>query len=232
MIRWLLAVMLLSNAAFAAHAPQPTDLQKAVAGKSEWLNVSRPLTAGDLKGRIVLLDFWTLGCINCMDIIPDLKALEQEFGTGITVIGVHSAKFADEKQTASIRAAVARYGITHPVVNDSDFAIWNAFGVKAWPTLVLLGPDGRIASVYAGEGNKAAIEADVKKLLDAYKGTLVTTALPLASEGAKLPESPLRFPGKITLGAWGKNIKTLPAALFVAIPAITASSSPIFPATS
>ncbi|KAB2861999.1 MAG: redoxin domain-containing protein, partial [Anaerolineae bacterium] len=84
----------------------------------DWINVSQPLTMANLKGKIVILDFWTYGCINCIHIIPDLKRLETEFGNNLIVVGVHSAKFENEGQTDNIRNIVQRYGVEHPVLND------------------------------------------------------------------------------------------------------------------
>ena len=109
----------------------------------EWLNVSEPLTMDDLEGKIVLLDFWTYGCINCIHVIPDLHRLEEEFGDELVVIGVHSAKFENEGQLNNIRNIVQRYEVTHPVVNDADFRIWSTYGVNAWPTLVVIDPLGK-----------------------------------------------------------------------------------------
>ncbi|MEK7789837.1 MAG: thioredoxin-like domain-containing protein, partial [Planctomycetota bacterium] len=96
-------------------------------GGTAWLNVSRPLTLADLKGKVVLLDFWTYCCINCMHIIPDLKKLETKYSKDLVVIGVHSAKFQNEREAENIRQAILRYGIEHPVINDSNFAIWQAY---------------------------------------------------------------------------------------------------------
>src|ERR1700733_8999380 len=98
----------------------PTDLQ--------WLNVDKPLSLKeDLRGKVVVLDFWTFCCINCMHVIPDLKRLESKYGDALMVIGVHTAKFVTEKETDNIRAAILRYDVTHPVINDSDFEVWNLF---------------------------------------------------------------------------------------------------------
>src|SRR4051812_40757332 len=93
----------------------------------EWLNTKSPLSIKDLKGKVVLLDFWTYCCINCMHIIPDLKKLEAKYSKELVVIGVHSAKFQNEKQTQNIREAIQRYEIEHPVVNDKDFKIWRSY---------------------------------------------------------------------------------------------------------
>lgn len=183
-----------------------TETYRAITSQSIWLNTSRPLKAEDLQGRILLLDFWTLGCINCMDIIPDLKYLEQTFGDKLTVIGVHSAKFANEKDTENIRNAILRYGLVHPVTNDADFTIWNKFGVRAWPTLVLINPLGTASQVYEGEGHRAALEADINALLQKYSGSVVTAPLPIALESSRKPQTALSFPGKIIAQDEGRLI--------------------------
>ncbi|HKK20262.1 MAG TPA: thioredoxin-like domain-containing protein, partial [candidate division Zixibacteria bacterium] len=128
-----------------AYAPDfPKDLP--------WLNTDRSYSIHDFKGKIVLLDFWTFCCINCMHIIPDLKKLEEKYKDDLVVIGVHSAKFQTERQTSAIREAILRYGIKHPVINDSSFAVWSEYGARAWPTLVLINPNGRIIGTHSGEG--------------------------------------------------------------------------------
>src|SRR5262245_17952912 len=115
----------------------------------EWLNTTRPLKLAEMRGKLVLLDFWTFCCINCMHVIPDLKYLKKKYaGQPVLVIGVHSAKFTHEKETASIRQAVLRHRIEHPVVVDSDFAVWQAYTVRAWPTLVLIDPEGYLLGVF------------------------------------------------------------------------------------
>lgn len=132
--------------------------------QNEWLNTPRPLTKEDAKGRMILLDFWTYGCINCMQVVPDLKKLEKEFGERLLVIGVHSAKFSGEKGSKRILAAAKRFGLEHPVVNDSSFDVWDGFNVNAWPTQVLLDHNGQVVARYAGEGHYAEIRADMAKL--------------------------------------------------------------------
>lgn len=117
-----------------------------------WFNVVEPPTIAGLRGKIVLLDFWTLGCINCQHIIPDLKRLEEEFASSLVVIGVHSGKYSTEQDDESIRESIRRYGLRHPVVNDPDFAVWSRFGARAWPTLVLIDPAGNVVGMHAGEG--------------------------------------------------------------------------------
>ena len=118
----------------------------------DWLNVDGPLDLASLRGKIVLLDFWTYGCINCIHIIPDLKRLEAEFPDELVVIGVHSAKFDNEGNTDNIREITQRYDLRHPVVNDADFEIWNSWGARAWPTVALVDPEGNAVGIHAGEG--------------------------------------------------------------------------------
>src|SRR5690348_16393851 len=112
-------------------------------GADAWLNTEKPISINDLKGQVVLLDFWTYCCINCMHIFPDLHYLEEKYkNEPVVVIGVHSGKFDQEKDADHIRQAILRHNITHPVAVDSEYKIWNEYGVNAWPTLILIGPDG------------------------------------------------------------------------------------------
>ncbi|MCH7811759.1 MAG: redoxin domain-containing protein, partial [Chloroflexi bacterium] len=103
-------------------------------GGHTWFNVSEPLSLAGLQGKVVLLDFWTSGCINCQQIIPDLDRLEEEFADELVIIGVHSGKYDREQEDQSVRQSLLRYGLKHPVVNDPDFIIWSIYGVNAWPT--------------------------------------------------------------------------------------------------
>jgi thiol-disulfide isomerase/thioredoxin len=168
----------------------------AKGGSGGWLNVTRPLTADDMKGRLVLLDFWTYGCINCIQIIPDLKALENKFGDDLLIIGVHSAKFKGEQGNSRILSAAKRFGLEHPVINDSDFAIWNSFKVKAWPTLILLNEKGVEISRYQGEGHRLDLEKDIQKNIGNVvqgKGRDSVSSLILKEQS----KSNLSFPARI-----------------------------------
>lgn len=178
-------------------AMKPSALHHAITQQSGWLNTSRALTAEELKGRIILLDFWTFCCINCMHVIPDLQYLEKTFGDKLTVIGVHSAKFLNERDSENIRNAILRYDIEHPVTNDHNFAIWQSFGIKAWPTFVLINPDGLIEEIYSGEGNRDAVEEDIRALLKKYEGRINSAPLPMALEKGKVSPQPLDFPAKL-----------------------------------
>jgi thiol-disulfide isomerase/thioredoxin len=177
-------------------------------GGRGWLNTDRPLSLALLRGKVVLLDFWTYGCVNCMHVIPDLKRLEEKYTNQLVVIGVHSAKFENEKETENIRRIVLRYGVEHPVVNDADFRIWQAYAVRAWPTLVLIDAAGYIVGMASGEGNYEALDRAIGQLVeDARKrGTLNEQPLKLTLERAKTGDLPLAFPGKVLADARGDRL--------------------------
>jgi thiol-disulfide isomerase/thioredoxin len=164
-----------------------------------WLNSDHPLSLTELRGRVVLLDFWTYCCINCMHVLPDLKTLEERYPNELVVIGVHSAKFANEGQNENIRQAMLRYEINHPVVNDAQFAIWHQYGVRAWPTLVMIDPEGYAVGVYSGEGNLARIDRDIQLILQTHPEVTKQRPFPTTREDA--PATPLRYPGKVLADA-------------------------------
>ena len=167
------------------------------------MNTDKPLSLAALKGKIVLLDFWTYGCINCIHIIPDLKKLEAKYPNQLVVIGVHSAKFANEKETENIRRIILRYEIEHPVYNDSEYAVWSSYGVRAWPTQVLIDPAGYVVGAVSGEGNYEIIDQTIAKLVEEFRkrGELNEQPLNLVLERAKVGDLPLAFPGKILADA-------------------------------
>ena len=178
-----------------------TVLGDRVAGRAPefkakaWLNVPSPLTMAGLSGKVVVLDFWTYCCINCMHVLPDLARLEEKYaGKAFAVVGVHSAKFTNEALVDNIRQAVLRYEVRHPVAVDDDFGTWNAFGVDSWPTIIVVAPDGRIAGRFSGEGNYEEIDGLVAGLLKQFAGKLKPAPIPLKQEEA--PEGLLSFPGK------------------------------------
>lgn len=179
-------------------------------GGKDWLNVGRPLSLKeDLAGRVVLLDFWTFCCINCIHILPDLKYLEDRFrDEPFAVVGIHSAKFENERDADNIRQAVLRYGIEHPVVSDPGFDIWQRYGANAWPTLMLVGPDGYVLSAMSGEGHREPLEKLIAVALELYRerGKLAPKPLPLALERAKVAPGELSFPGKIAVDAAGERL--------------------------
>lgn len=168
-------------------------------GGHGWLNTSGEIDIKDLRGKIVLLDFWTYCCINCMHVLPDLEYLEEKYDKQIVVIGVHSAKFENEKDTKAIRDAIMRYEIKHPVINDADMVVWRKFGARAWPTLVIIDPEGKYVGYLSGEGNRDVMEQVIVKMADYHrtKGTLDETPVKFALEAEKRNPTPLKYPGKV-----------------------------------
>jgi len=166
-------------------------------GGVAWFNTDKPIKIADLKGKIVLLDFWTFCCINCMHVIPDLQRLERKYAKELVVVGVHSAKFDNEKDSDSIRQAILRYDIEHPVVNDAEFKIWNKFGAKAWPYFVLIDPDGNIVGTASGEGQYETFVRAIDDLIRKFDSKLNREELKFGSERNKVKPGALAFPGKI-----------------------------------
>ncbi|GAB4144068.1 MAG: hypothetical protein Tsb009_15550 [Planctomycetaceae bacterium] len=168
-------------------------------GGTAWLNTAGEITLKDLRGKIVLLDFWTYCCINCMHVLPDLKYLEKKYAKEIVVIGVHSAKFDNEKDSKNIRNAIVRYEIEHPVINDANMKVWQKFGARAWPTLIMIDPEGYYCGYVSGEGNRQLLEVVIEKLIAYHKAkkTLDRTPVSFALERKKIKSGPLRYPGKV-----------------------------------
>jgi len=176
---------------------------------AEWLNTDKPLSIKDFKGKLVLLDFWTFCCINCMHIIPDLKKLEEKYHSELVVIGVHSAKFLTEQGTENIRNAILRYGLEHPVINDKDFIVWNEYTASAWPTLVLIDPNGKVIGTSTGEGVYDLFDPVISSAISYYDANgpaLDRTPVKFALEKNKEPKSLLNYPGKITADATGSRL--------------------------
>jgi thiol-disulfide isomerase/thioredoxin len=169
-------------------------------GNYPWLNTEKPLSIASLKGRVVLLDFWTYCCINCLHVLPDLKYLEQKYKDSLTVIGVHSAKFENEKEVENIRQAILRYDIEHPVIVDSGMKVWQSYAVRAWPTLMVIDPESYVVGFVSGEGNREALDALVGKLIAEYKdkNAIDFKELRFSLEKQRKPVSTaLAFPGKV-----------------------------------
>jgi DNA-binding beta-propeller fold protein YncE len=188
----------MTRRSFAGSAPAP-EFPSGL----DWLNTDRPLSMAQLRGKVVVLDFWTYGCINCMHIIPDLKLLEAEFPEELVVIGVHSAKFKHEGATDNIRQVILRYGLEHPVINDRDFHVWQTWGARAWPTLAIIDPAGNVVGAHSGEGIFPLFKTIVASLIEEFDAQhmLDRTPLNLKLEKAGLPETVLSFPGKVRADA-------------------------------
>lgn len=192
--------------AAAQQQPKLVDAPDLIGGTA-WLNTDKAISLADLRGRIVLLDFWTLCCINCIHTLPDLAVIEERYPGMVVVIGIHTPKFDNEKKTESVLKAVLRYEIKHPVVNDADRKIWTTYGANHWPTLVLIDPDGKFRGYAKGEGHLALIDRDIRKLIKEFeaKGTLKKDPIQfkLSSEKAA---SPLNFPGKVLADSKSKRV--------------------------
>ncbi len=188
---------------YAGNTPAP-----AFPPDLDWINTGgQALTWKDLQGRVVLLDFWTYGCINCQHIIPDLKQLQEKYGNALVVIGVHSAKFAREGKTENIRNIALRYGRTEPIVNDKAFQIWRAYGVHAWPTVVLIDPLGRAIGQLAGEGHYALLDEIIGGAITQFAKTDQIKRTPLSfTSTLSMPDTPLLFPGKVLADAAGGRL--------------------------
>jgi len=179
------------------HAPE-------LAGAGGWINTAEPLTLAGLRGKVVLLDFWTFCCINCLHIIEELRPLEAEFGNDLVVIGVHSPKFPEERDHAAVERAVARHKIMHPVLDDPDMITWQRYAIRAWPTLALIDTRGYVRGVVSGEGHGPRIAAAVRELLKEARGNGTLNQAPLVRGTAAAalrrlaPEhSTLAYPGKV-----------------------------------
>jgi len=174
----------------------------------EWLNTDRAISLRELRGKIVLLDFWTYCCINCMHVIPDLKKLEHKYSNELVVIGVHSAKFTNERDTDNIRQAILRYEIEHPVVNDKDMVVWQAYTVRGWPSLYLIDPAGKIIGCTSGEGIYEPFDKLIAKVIETFDAKKLIDRRPLSLklERNRLPASMLAFPGKVLADEKSKQL--------------------------
>ncbi len=198
-----------NGGSIAMARPRPTVRAPEFPRGMEWLNTGgRRLSLKELHGKVVLLDFWTYCCINCKHILPKLHRLEEKYGDALVVIGVHSAKFKDEGDTGNIRQAILRYEIEHPVVNDREFVIWKRYSARAWPTMVLIDPEGYIVGSQAGEDGPEFLEPQIVRLIEEYdvKGSLDRTPLALLLEKESEPPSLLSYPGKVQASPEGDRL--------------------------
>lgn len=167
-------------------------------GAGGWINTGgRAPTLAGLRGKIVLLDFWTFCCINCLHVLDELRELEEKYRDVLVVVGVHSPKFAHETEHEAVVAAVERYEVHHAVLDDPAMATWKQYAVRAWPTLVVIDPEGYVVAQLAGEGHAHAIDALVAELVNEHEDKRTLHR----GEGPYVPAEPsrsdLRFPGKV-----------------------------------
>lgn len=177
----------------------------------DWINVPQPLSLEDLRGKMVILDFWTYGCINCIHMIPVMEQLEAKYGDALVVIGVHSAKFSNEGQTENIRQIVQRYELHHPVINDNGFFVWQTYGpygVRGWPTFVVIDPRGNILAVQSGEIPFQAFDRVIGGMEAYFDGTgeLNREPLELTLETEARANTALAFPGKVLADPTGNRL--------------------------
>ena len=145
------------------HAAAP--LAPEFKGIEQWIN-SEPLTLSQLRGSVVLVEFWTRGCINCIHVMPHIKEWHSRYrDQGLTVVGVHTPEYEHEKVPANVREAARRFGLGYPIALDNDYKTWDAYGNRFWPALYLIDAEGRIVYRHYGEGSYAETEAQIQRLL-------------------------------------------------------------------
>jgi len=205
----LIALLLttLGGMTLAQDAPSPQELYEGQVAPPEfpegldWINIENPLTMQGLIGKIVIFDFWTYGCINCIHMIPVFEQIEEKYPDEVVVIGVHSAKFENEGQTNNLRQIVQRYNLKHPVINDNQFIVWQSYGAQAWPTIAIVDPRGNLVIRESGEIPFEALDGYLSGMIEYYdeldSEIIDRTPLDIALEGAGDPGTPLLFPGKI-----------------------------------
>lgn len=155
---WTAAYAQTQESASGVQAPELT-------GADRWYN-SPPLTLDALRGKVVLVEFWTRECINCIHVLPHTKALYEKYaGDGLVVVGVHTPEYDEEHDPAALQAALRHYQITWPVAVDNDSRIWNAYGNRFWPAVYLIDRDGRLVYRHYGEGNYDETERRIRALL-------------------------------------------------------------------
>ncbi len=183
----------------AAVAPEGPIAAPSLDGAVAWLNVASPIAMNQLRGKVVVLDFWTYGCVNCMHILRDLKTLEQRFPDELAIVGIHSPKFTNEKNTENLKRILVRYEIEHPVANDADHEIWRRYGVQAWPTRVIIDPAGNLVGTAMGEGNFEGFISAIRTVVRVFdeRGEINRTPLPLDLERTRHADRPLLYPGKV-----------------------------------
>jgi thiol-disulfide isomerase/thioredoxin len=162
-----------------------------------WFNVARPLSLHDLRGRLVILDFWTPCCVNCLHILPTLRRLEETFADSIVVVGVHSPKYPAEQDEASLLNALSRHDIRHPVAHDPDLQLWRDYGISAWPTLAFIDPTGRILGQLPGEPAADKLTAGVGEMMRHWRASGLIRPLPLELRAPPRAGARFRFPTKI-----------------------------------
>ncbi len=182
------------------HARLPRVRASELVGRG-WLNTGgRDVSLADLRGRVVVLDFWTFCCVNCLHVLDELRELEEARRDDLVIIGVHSPKFEHEADPVALAAAVERYEVRHPVLDDPELVTWSAYTARAWPTLVVIDPEGYVVAQMAGEGHASALAALVDELVTEHRAKGTLRSLAAGSDDVYVPPAPtsgtLRFPAK------------------------------------
>jgi thiol-disulfide isomerase/thioredoxin len=189
--------------------PLPTRLPApGLEGPTDWLNSDKPLQLPELRGKFVVLDFWTYCCVNCLHVLPELKKLEEAHPNHVVVIGVHSGKFDAERETENIRKAVLRHDIRHPVVNDDQQILWNRYRVNAWPSLRIIDPHGFLVAAHSGEFHFEALDDFIRRATPVYmrQGVINPAPLEVSLEQNRAPKTALSFPGKVLADAGSDRV--------------------------
>jgi len=163
----------------------------------EWFNTESPLTIAGQRGKVILLDFWTYCCINCMHVLPDLSYLEHKYPDGLTVIGIHSPKFSNERVAENVQKAINRYDIRRPVANDPALGIWQQYGIRAWPSIAFIDPDGYVTGILAGEGRRKQLDKLIQEALQQAERTGIRRISRMPVRLQPEPPGILKFPGRV-----------------------------------
>lgn len=163
----------------------------------EWLNTDRPVRLAEHRGCVVLLDFWTYCCVNCMHVLADLRYLEDKYGDDLLVIGVHSPKFPNERVGDQVRKAIDRHHIRHPVANDPTLSMWRQYAIRAWPSVIFIDPEGYAIGVLRGEGRRRQLDQLVAKHLEQAAGSVAERGPPVQIRARRGRGQFLAFPGKV-----------------------------------
>ncbi|MFA5260372.1 MAG: thioredoxin-like domain-containing protein [Candidatus Omnitrophota bacterium] len=163
----------------------------------DWLNTEAPLTLTDLKGKFVLLNFWTYSSVNCINLFPELKALQKKYSRELVVVGIHSPKYPIQRHTNNVKEAVIRYRLDYPVVNDAHLRIWRDYDIHAWPTIILIDPEGKIIHKQLGEDVYAAVDKVLTTHINHSRFFIRTKPVALRLERNKAHLTSLSFPGKV-----------------------------------
>lgn len=163
----------------------------------EWINTDQSPTLDALRGRIVLINFWTYDCVNCINLLPDLRYFENKYHDGLSVIGVHAPKYDYQRQASSVLKAVNRHHIRYPVASDPSYLMWQAYGVKSWPTLAVIDAQGQLAALLPGEGRRQESDALIGHLLDEAAANDVRVYESVVNTIRPEPRTVLQFPAKL-----------------------------------